>query len=159
MDRVVSMTDLSPLLEEVIDSGGQVELTATGRSMRPMLWDHRSKVRLVRAGELARGDVILYRRPSGVYVLHRVTGVTETGYTCCGDAQSVLERGILPNYVIARAKAFTWGERWVDCTSPVYGLYWRTWLGLRPVRRLVTGLLRRMRRIVGRRKRGVSDLP
>ena len=49
MDRIISMADLSPLLEEVICSGGQAELTATGRSMRPMLWDGKSKVRLAPA--------------------------------------------------------------------------------------------------------------
>ena len=63
------------------------------------------------------------------------------------------------NGLIAKAKAFTWRGRWVDCASPVYGLYWRSWLTVRPIRRLVSGVYRRLRRIVGRRKHHVSDLP
>ena len=153
------MADLSPLLEEVICSGGQAELTATGRSMRPMLWDGKSRVRLAPAEHLCRGDVILYRRPSGAYVLHRITAVTKSSYTCCGDAQCILEQGVGRDSVIAKAKAFTWRGRWVDCASPVYGLYWRSWLTVRPIRRLVSGVYRRLRRIVGRRKHHVSDLP
>ena len=159
MDRIISMADLSPLLEEVICSGGQAELTATGRSMRPMLWDGKSRVRLAPAECLRRGDVILYRRPSGAYVLHRITAVTESSCICCGDAQSILEQGVERGSVIAKALAFTWRGRWVDCASPVYGLYWRFWLAVRPVRRLVSGVYRRLRRIVGRRKNHVSDLP
>lgn len=155
MDRIISMADLSPLLEEVLCSGGQAELTATGRSMRPMLWDGKSRVRLAPVEHLCRGDVILYRRASGAYVLHRITNVSGTSYTCCGDAQSILERGVERDCVIAKVLAFTWRGRWVDCTSPGYGLYWRLWLALRPARRIVAGAYRRLWRVLGGRKRNV----
>lgn len=150
MDRVISMADLSPLLEEVLRSGRQVELTATGCSMRPMLWGGVSKVRLTVPEKLRRGDVILYKRSSGTYVLHRITAMTGTGYVCCGDAQTMLEPGVMPEQVLAAMQAFTWRGRWVKCSDRRYQMYWRVWLALRPARRVLMGIRRRLRRAVGR---------
>lgn len=45
------MRELSPLLEEIIASGGVAELTVTGRSMEPTLHDRKSRVRLQAAPE------------------------------------------------------------------------------------------------------------
>ena len=39
------MRELSPLLEEIIASGGVAELTVTGRSMEPTLHDRKSRAR------------------------------------------------------------------------------------------------------------------
>ena len=69
------MRELSPLLEEIIASGGVAELTVTGCSMEPTLHDRKSRVRLQAAPEmLPRGAVVLYKRDNGQYVSPRVTG-------------------------------------------------------------------------------------
>ena len=44
------MRELSPLLEEIIASGGVAELTVTGRSMEPTLHDRKSRPKRSRAG-------------------------------------------------------------------------------------------------------------
>ena len=145
--KTVPMAQLTPLLEEILRQGGRVEMTATGRSMEPLLHDRESQVRLGPPRPLRRGDIALYRRDSGGYVLHRVTAAGER-YTCCGDAQWAQERDIRPDQIVAVAEAFTVRGRWVSVRALRHGVYWHIWLALRPVRRLVIGGSRRIRRLL-----------
>lgn len=83
----IPMSDLAELLQLQIREGGIAVLTVTGSSMVPMLENRRDKVwltRLIQAPK--RGDVILYRRENGQYVLHRVIQSEDVlGCVCCGD--------------------------------------------------------------------------
>lgn len=145
----VPMSALTPLMEEILTSGGTVELTVTGRSMEPMLHDGVSRVRLAAPRKLRRGDLPLYRRTDGSYVLHRITAVDADVVTCCGDAQWTLECGILPENILAVTEAFDRGDgRWMSVDSVRYGVYWRVWLALRPLRHLTVGGARRIKRLL-----------
>lgn len=132
------------LMEELLPVGGSVEFTATGNSMRPMLFDKGSKVRLRAPNLLRRGDVILYRRENGEFVLHRIVKAGEE-LTVCGDAQWHPESGIRRGQVLAVMTDFTYHGRWVSCENGVYRLYRRVWLSLRPLRHLCMGALGRIR--------------
>ena len=144
----VPMSALTPLMEEILASGGTVELTVTGRSMEPMLHDRVSRVRLAAPRELRRGDLPLYRRVGGGYVLHRITAADADGVTCCGDAQWTLERGIPRESIVAVTEAFARSGKWVRTDSALYGVYWRIWLALRPLRHLLIGGARRIKRLL-----------
>ena len=145
----VPMAALSPLIGEVLSAGGTVELTVTGHSMEPMLHDRVSRVRLSAPRALKRGDLPLYRRADGSFVLHRVTAVDGESVTCCGDAQWRLERGVPCGNIVAVMDAFDRrGGRWVSANSALYGAYWRVWLALRPLRHLVIGGARRLKRLL-----------
>lgn len=146
--RSVSITELTPLMEEILSQGGSVELTITGNSMRPMLLDRCSRVRLTAADGLRRGDIPLYRRDSGTYVLHRVVAEQGGRYTCCGDAQWSLEPGIRRDQIAAVVTHFARKKRWVSRDNFWYGLYWRLWVAIRPLRRLIFGGARRMKQIL-----------
>lgn len=141
------MRELSPLLEEIIASGGVAELTVTGRSMEPTLHDRKSRVRLQSAPEtLPRGAVVLYKRDNGQYVLHRVAACHGETYDFCGDAQWVLEKGLRREQILAVVTEFQRTDRWTSVTSAAYGLYWRALLAVRPLRRFAhraAGWLRR----------------
>lgn len=145
----VPMSALTPLMEEILTSGGTVELTVTGRSMEPMLHDGVSRVRLAAPRKLRRGDLPLYRRADGSYVLHRIMAMGADGVTCCGDAQWTLERGIPPENILAVTEAFDRGDgRWMSVDSVLYSAYWRVWLALRPLRHLAVGGARRIKRLL-----------
>lgn len=134
--RRIPMEQLGPLLEEQL-RGGSARLPVTGSSMLPMLRHGRDVVGLVSLeGRPGRGDVMLYRRADGQYVLHRVIRMVD-GETClcCGDNQ--WQRELVPlSRGIARVDRFCRGGRWYEvdrCKS--YQLYTRLWTGLFPVRR------------------------
>ena len=78
-------------------------LVVSGRSMTPFLIDGRDTVYLSRLERPARrGDILLYQRASGQYVLHRVWKVEKDGtFTMVGDAQTELEPGIREDQIIA----------------------------------------------------------
>ena len=103
--RSVSMQELAPAIVQAIQTGGSAELTVTGRSMTPFLRDRVSRVRLTAISQPKRGDVVLYRRQNGEYVLHRIAACCGDGtYVMCGDAQTVLEPSIRRDQLIAREK-------------------------------------------------------
>ena len=104
--RPLHLAQAEPLLRERLEA--TVMLTVTGGSMLPLLAGGRDRVTLGPVPErLRRGEVLLYRRADGSYVLHRLTGFGQDGtLVFCGDRQTEPERGIRPEQVIARAVAF-----------------------------------------------------
>lgn len=104
--RPLHLAQAEPLLRERLEA--TVVLTVTGGSMLPLLAGGRDRVTLGPVPErLRRGEVLLYRRADGSYVLHRLTGFGQDGtLVFCGDRQTEPERGIRPEQVIARAVAF-----------------------------------------------------
>ncbi len=142
------MAELSPLIAEILQGGGEVILTITGRSMLPLLRDRRDKVCLVHPREqpLRQYDIPLYQRTDGSFVLHRIIAVGPAGYAVCGDNQEVREYPVLPSQVIGVAKGFWRDGNYTACSDFWYRLYSRLWVVLIPLRRLS----RRGKRFFGR---------
>lgn len=143
------MASLSPLIEEVLKNGGTATLTVTGSSMWPMLRHQVSRVRLGPIDGLKKGDLPLYRRDSGAYVLHRILSVEPDGsYICCGDNQWHLERGLRQDQMIAVVTDFCrkGDEHWVSGNDWKYRLYARIWMAVCPLRRYILGGWRRVKR-------------
>lgn len=177
----VPLEQLAPLMSECLAQGQEVVLTVTGNSMSPFLRDKKDQVVLTACDPTALqpGDVPLFRRRNGQYVLHRIVerddGVTctrwgeEQGmpshgdglrYTMLGDAQWQEEPDIAADQIVACATAFIRrGKRW-ECHSDAYvrnRMRWHRLLPLRPVlvrlyhlpRHLRYGVPYRLRRLLG----------
>lgn len=154
----VSMTELSPLVIACLDEGKEVLLTVTGNSMGPFLRHKRDQVVLIKPADptvLQPGDVPLYRRKSGRFVLHRIVerddgnkrrlygerdalpsmhSSSPLTYTMLGDAQTVRESDIAPEQIVAVAVAFVRkGKRW-DCRGTAYRRRSLRWHKLMPLR-------------------------
>lgn len=152
--REVQMASLSPLIEEILKNGGTATLTVTGSSMWPMLHHQVSRVRLTPITDLKRGDLPLYRRDNGAFVLHRITDIAEDGsITCCGDNQWHPEKGLRRDQMIAVVESFCRkGKGWVSGNDWKYRLYWRFWLAVRPIRRYIFGGWRRVRKMMNEKR-------
>lgn len=137
---------MAPLIEEILASGGTAEITVTGNSMYPMLKHRESQVRLAKPGELRVGDLPLYRRDNGAYILHRIVGIDRESYTCCGDHQWHPEKGIRRDQIIAVVTDFRRTGCWISCEYLPYRIYRQVWMAIRPLRRLIFGALRRVKR-------------
>ena len=135
--KAVSMQQLGPIIAETVRRGSTAELTVTGHSMLPLLLDRVSRVKLSALGEAKYGDVVLYRRDNGTYVLHRIVQCCEDGtYTMCGDGQTAPERGLRREQMIAVMGSFARRNRWRECENPLYKLWWHLHVADRPLRRL-----------------------
>lgn len=138
--RVVEPEILVEQYRALLESG-EVEalpLVISGNSMSPFLVHGRDTVYLSRLTRpVRRGDVLLYRRQSGDYILHRVYRVEAGNLTMVGDAQMVLEAGIKAEQVIAiMTGAIRKGKR----QGP--GCFWweffeKVWIRVLPARRVL----------------------
>ena len=143
------MEALSPLLLDCLAQGQEVVLPVTGNSMTPFLRHGQDQVVLAAcdATALRRGDVPLYRRESGQYVLHRIVRRVEKPhltYIMLGDAQWIEEPGIAPEQVLACAVGFVRDGKRYSCRSLRYRLRVGLWQLLRPCRRWLMAVWRRI---------------
>ena len=123
--------NLIPLLQEQLASGATVGLGVTGTSMQPMLRNGKDSVLLRPVDAPKKGDILLYRRKSGQYVLHRVVALGEITLLCCGDNQWRKEP-ILPEQAIAVVCAYRRGEKEKSLSTLGYKFY----VSLLPLRRI-----------------------
>ncbi|MDR1891969.1 MAG: S24/S26 family peptidase [Oscillospiraceae bacterium] len=140
--QTAPLAELAPFMTACMEEGHAVRFTVRGDSMLPFLVSDRDAVTLVKAPErLKKGDVPLYLRDSGKYVLHRVISIENGVYTMRGDNQEMPEPGIRHDQIIGLAVAFERGGKEIACKNPGY--------------RFVTGLWRkcRMFRVLVRRAR------
>lgn len=99
--KQISMADLLPFIEDAFEKNTTFKIPITGTSMNPFLVEGRDYV-LIKKPEfpLEIGDIPLYRRDSGTFVLHRVVDKKDGGYIMCGDNQFLLEKGITDEHII-----------------------------------------------------------
>lgn len=133
--KVLSPEALIPSLLELLDEADSVPLVISGSSMTPFLVHRRDTVYLSKIQRpLKRGDMILYRRDSGKYILHRIYRVESGTYTLVGDAQTALERGICPNQVLALVIAVRRKGKLLKPGSFWWEFFRRVWIHLVPLR-------------------------
>ncbi len=137
-------------VQKLLEQGHGVELSPQGYSMHPFLTPGRDRVILeTPSGPLRRGQVALYRRDSGLLVLHRVVKINRQGIYFVGDNQWEVEGPLRPEQVIGVMRGFVrkgiaYGEE-----NLLYRAYSRLWLALRPLRPIFFSLARLRRRFLG----------
>lgn len=105
--RTMPMADMLPFIQESFARGQTIILPVTGGSMRPTLTQG-DAVTLAAVGDrpIERGDILLYQREDGKFVLHRVVQCRGDRIDFCGDAQVVIETGISREAVIGRVVSY-----------------------------------------------------
>lgn len=141
-----SMKDLSELLKAILYQNMDITLRVTGNSMYPMLSDKRDSVILTRCKNLKLkfGDIPLYKRNNGQYVLHRIVSVNENSYDLCGDNQYTIEKNLPKENIIAVVKAFERNGKTYNCNNFIYKCYWHLRIFSIPFRRLFYRCLRKL---------------
>ena len=104
------MRELVPVIREVVASGGEFNLFTRGTSMRPTICEGVHSVMLGAPDKIEVGDILLYERESGDFVLHRLIRISGDKLTMCGDNQFVLEKGVLRSSVVAKVTVILRGE-------------------------------------------------
>lgn len=145
----IPMESLVQILETQLQLGGRANLVVTGDSMYPTLRHRKDMVELVPPPDkLKRGDLILYRRESGQYILHRIISRPKgDGFFCSGDNQWERESVSQPQ-VMALVDRFTRKGKTYRINDLSNRLWVGAWCWLFPVRRPLLAL----RRWVGRWK-------
>ena len=131
LDPQVLMPALLALLEET----ETVPLVISGSSMTPFLVHGRDTVYLSKTtAPLKRGDMILYRRDCGAYILHRIFRSEGDTYTLVGDAQTMLEPGIRSDQVLAVVTAVRRKGKLLKKGSFWWDFFEKVWIRMVPLR-------------------------
>ncbi len=153
MREDVRLADLLPVIREVTEAGGTFPLYPRGSSMLPTIVPERDMVVLAAPERIQKGDIILYQRESGIFVLHRVVKKGKDGsFVLRGDNQLYNESGVLPSQIIAMVTLYYKKGKPIRPRSlregfPVFLLNARYTL-----HRIGKGVLRRIKRIFGGKK-------
>ena len=124
MSKSVHLYEISDVMVEVLENGGEVSFVSAGVSMVPMLRHRMDTVVLVKPiRKLRKNDVPFYRRADGRFVLHRIIGKDDKGYILRGDNQSEKEYGVTDDMIIAVLKEFRRNGKKIGCESFKYRLY------------------------------------
>lgn len=144
--RVVETEALMAQLPQMLTEAEFVPLVITGNSMAPFLAHGRDTVYLSRVTQpLKRGDMILYRRSSGIYVLHRIYRERNGCYDLVGDGQIGLEPGIRREQVLAIVKAVRRKGKLLRKGSFRWEFFEHVWLTLLPFRPAISRLYSHMK--------------
>ena len=133
--RMAAPDQVVELLLGMLDETATVPLAISGSSMTPFLAPGRDMVFLSRLTAWPkRGDVVLYRRDNGRYVLHRVL-----------NAQTVPERGIRRDQILAVVTAVRRKGKLLKQGSFCWFFFRTVWIRLISLRPLAVRVVHRLK--------------
>jgi len=143
----IPMESLAQLLQLQMDRGGIARLVVTGSSMYPTLRHRKDAVVLCELSRaLQKGDLILYKRENGQYILHRIVSKPNGGkFICSGDNQWEPEQ-VKQEQVLALVTTLIRDGKYIGVDSMPCRLWVGIWVALFPVRKPLI----RLRRLLGR---------
>lgn len=114
-----------PVAIEAINSENGFRFYQRGTSMLPMLREGIDSVLIVSKEKIPpkKGEVILYRRENGVFVLHRIIAVNKNGFVTCGDNQVTPEKNVSLASVLGVLGGFWRGDTFVAHDNAEYVSY------------------------------------
>ena len=139
----MKLEEALPLIEAAFSAGVSFRFFPRGTSMLPMLRQGIDSVSIVspKLREPKVGEVILYRRKNGAFVLHRAIGREKDGsFICRGDNQGIPERGVAQDSIIGVLEGYYKGEAWISADDFEYKKYVK--------KRMKTGWLRHLKGIL-----------
>ena len=143
--RPVDTNELLGALRSIVEEGKEVRLTVTGSSMNPFLIHMRDSVILGPVDRpLRRGDIVMYVRPEGRNVLHRIRRISNEGLYIIGDGQTETEGPLDKSCVWAIVKKVCRKGKWIAPGDTWWTFFSTVWLWVIPARRKIMGLARKI---------------
>lgn len=135
-NKFVRADDWVPAMLEIMKTGKELSIHPTGYSMYPFLKSKRDTVIFrLPDREIKRGDIVLYRRENGLYVVHRIHHVDNTGYYLIGDNQDTIEGPLERSQILALAVKLVRKGKEINCrTNYFYRFLAWIWLLIIPIR-------------------------
>ena len=133
-------------VERLIAAGERVLIRLKGESMTPMMHSGRDVVELgpLADGDLRRGAVALCRY-RGSHILHRIVKVEGEKLTLMGDGNLRPEYVAAGDVVAVMRSLHKPSGRVIDAASCGWRFYSCVWMALRPLRRYLLGVYRRVK--------------
>ncbi len=135
-------------IEEELLRSGQIVQPNVGDSMMPLLKQGRDLMIIDRKpeGRCKRLDAVLYRRPDGKYVMHRILKVRKDDYVICGDNRCNKEYGVPDSWILGVLTGVIRKGKQISVRDWRYLLYVHLWCDFFPIRSLIIRVIRRLQR-------------
>ena len=118
--------------------------------MTPFLVHGRDTVYLSKADrQLKRGDMVLYQRDNGRYVLHRVLQADGDVFTIIGDAQTQPEPDIRRDQIRAVVTAVLRKDKLLKKGNFWWDFFEKVWIYMVPIRPLIRNVYTTAKRLLG----------
>lgn len=123
-------------LEQLLKDGYSIRIHPQGYSMYPLFIPKRDEavIEPVDVNTLRRNDVVLYRRDSGILVLHRILKTNPEGIWLVGDNQTEIEGPLRADQIKGRLCLVIRNGHEIPVSSVSYRFLTSFWLFLRPLR-------------------------
>lgn len=140
--------------ERELEKHGTLVYTNVGTSMLPLLRQNRDLMVIEKKGpgRCKKYDAVLYRRPSGEYVMHRILKVCGDSYVICGDNRWDREFGVPDEWILGVLTAVIRDGKEIPVTDWKYRCYVHLWCDFFFLRSGIIRIRSKIRRM--RRKRG-----
>ena len=124
---------------QILKDGKTAVIPVSGGSMMPFLVSDRDFVMLSDIGDgIRKGDIVLYQRRNGQFILHRVCKVKKKKlYYMIGDAQNVIEGPIMEEQIRAKVVKIMRNGIWISKTCFWWWFFEVIWIRLIPVRKYI----------------------
>ncbi|MEE3450064.1 MAG: S24/S26 family peptidase [Acutalibacteraceae bacterium] len=115
--------------EEVLQKDGKLIYRNKGTSMLPLIRENRDLIIIEKkdVDRCKKYDIVLYKRKSGEYVLHRILKVRKEDYIIAGDHCTYKEYGITDNQILGVLTAVVRDGKTIKTTNKKYLLYTHLW--------------------------------
>lgn len=125
-------------IEALLKAGNCVKFHPTGTSMAPFFSSHEDYaiVEPVR-NSIKKLDVLVYRRPDGPLVIHRVYKNKSEGLYMVGDAQIAIEGPLPETCALGVMTSYIKKGRTRSVNFLPYRIYSAVWMFLRPMRGVI----------------------
>ena len=135
-------------IEQLLQEGKTVQIKPQGTSMYPLFIQGRDEAILAPLPKrnIKRGEVVLFRRPQSILVLHRVVRVSAEGYYFVGDNQCQVEGPIQEKQLIGIMVGFVRKGKTYSVSHIGYRLVFGLWHRLLPIRPQIYALVRRIKK-------------
>ena len=132
-------------IEQGLLNNGFIIYGFKGTSMNPLLKSGRDKAYIEKVTKpLKKGDIALYKRENGEYILHRVIKVKKGVYTFCGDNHFILEPNVTDSQILGVCTGYFKGDKFILFEKSFKYKLYRTFWGKCLFTRRILNLGRRL---------------
>ena len=131
-------------IDKFVKEGLQVTFKPKGNSMLPFIVGERDSVVLKSPENIKKGDIVLAKVGVSHYVLHRVIAMRDDRITLMGDGNIVGTERCRLTDIVAVAIKINKGGKEIDCRSKFHFCKAGIWRMLKPVRRYLLAIYRRI---------------
>lgn len=134
--KIVDTKSYFDVLCQLTETGHTVSTVICGGSMLPFLSDGRDYAFLKKpSSPPKKGDIVLFIRADGNYVLHRIRFIRKGKYYLIGDRQSVTEGPVELSQIMAIVTSVKRKDKIITPKNAIWKFYSKIWINIVPLRR------------------------